>query len=61
MQNRNQNPYRSGCSVLIDTYRCLMQNELNKRVEAVLEVLIDTYRCLMQNKAQFGIAKLEVS
>ena len=35
--------------VLIDTYRCLMQNELAKAGLDQAKVLIDTYRCLMQN------------
>ena len=34
--------------VLIDTYRCLMQNSLKNQIQVFL-VLIDTYRCLMQN------------
>ena len=36
--------------VLIDTYRCLMQNifEITKAQFGI--VLIDTYRCLMQNE-----------
>ena len=36
--------------VLIDTYRCLMQNKgIVGLAPAVKVVLIDTYRCLMQN------------
>ena len=36
--------------VLIDTYRCLMQNQIRRHLHFALSVLIDTYRCLMQNK-----------
>ena len=39
----------SSWSVLIDTYRCLMQNEDEEQFDFDDYVLIDTYRCLMQN------------
>ena len=35
--------------VLIDTYRCLMQNNMYRTRCSSGLVLIDTYRCLMQN------------